>query len=203
MQCLLRLQEIFQSIKPTQVGFEIRVVRRVHSPQDALAFLRELEKNNRWARKYVVLDCSSDMAKDLIIGHVRDIQMGRRNYHYLLSGLVMDERWEENVKEFGAVNITGFQDRRHVSALRQGLHQNVGHSRSQGVPRRRQQLCLGTISAHLRRCEGGCRGVHSSSEEGRELQRVSLEPEDHLRRPRRRPGHVGEWGEGRQDLEEG
>ncbi|XP_047476001.1 glutamate receptor 1-like [Penaeus chinensis] len=106
---LLRLQEIFQSIKPTQVGFEIRVVRRVHSPQDALAFLRELEKNNRWARKYVVLDCSSDMAKDLIIGHVRDIQMGRRNYHYLLSGLVMDERWEENVKEFGAVNITGFR----------------------------------------------------------------------------------------------
>ena len=36
----------------------------------------------------MVLDCGTEMAKNLIIGHVRDVQMGRRNYHYLLSGLV-------------------------------------------------------------------------------------------------------------------
>ncbi|XP_069955932.1 glutamate receptor 1 isoform X3 [Cherax quadricarinatus] len=106
---LLRLQEIFQSIRPARASFQIRVVRRVESAQDALAFLKSLEKNNRWSRKYLVLDCSTEMAKSLIIGHVRDVQMGRRNYHYLLSGLVMDERWEEDVKEFGAVNITGFR----------------------------------------------------------------------------------------------
>ncbi|XP_066945637.1 glutamate receptor 1-like [Macrobrachium rosenbergii] len=106
---LLRLQEIFQSIKPSRADFKIQVVHRVVSTQDALRFLRTLETTNRWSNKYVVLDCGTEMAKNLIIGHVRDIHMGRRNYHYLLSGLVMDERWEEEVKEFGAVNITGFR----------------------------------------------------------------------------------------------
>ncbi|XP_068222517.1 glutamate receptor 1-like isoform X2 [Palaemon carinicauda] len=106
---LLRLQEIFQAIRPSRASFEIRVVQRVSSADDALEFLNTLEKNNRWSHKYVVLDCGTEMAKNLIIGHVRDLRMGRRNYHYLLSGLVMDERWEEEVKEFGAVNITGFR----------------------------------------------------------------------------------------------
>ncbi|XP_068232916.1 glutamate receptor 1-like isoform X2 [Palaemon carinicauda] len=106
---LLRLQEIFQSIRPARADFKIRLVQRVENDQDALGFLKSLERNNRWSHKYVVLDCGTDMAKKLIIGHVRDVHMGRRNYHYLLSGLVMDERWEEEVKEFGAVNITGFR----------------------------------------------------------------------------------------------
>ncbi|XP_045107939.1 glutamate receptor 1-like isoform X2 [Portunus trituberculatus] len=106
---LLRLQEIFQSLRPARASFQIQVVRRVESALDALNFLKGVEKNNRWSKKFVVLDCGTEMAKNLIIGHVRDVQMGRRNYHYLLSGLVMDERWEEDVKEFGAVNITGFR----------------------------------------------------------------------------------------------
>ncbi|XP_068233552.1 glutamate receptor 1-like [Palaemon carinicauda] len=106
---LLRLQEIFQSMKPSKTDFKIRIVHRIVSTQDALGFLRTLETTNRWSNKYVVLDCGTEMAKKLIIGHVQDVHMGRRNYHYLLSGLVMDERWEEEAKEFGAVNITGFR----------------------------------------------------------------------------------------------
>ncbi|XP_066945565.1 glutamate receptor 1-like isoform X2 [Macrobrachium rosenbergii] len=106
---LLRLQELYQSLRPEREAFDIRVVQRVASAKEALNFLSNLENTNRWSHKYVVLDCSTQMAKELIIGHVRDVHMGRRNYHYLLSGLVMDERWEEEVKEFGAVNITGFR----------------------------------------------------------------------------------------------
>ncbi|XP_076056317.1 glutamate receptor 1-like [Oratosquilla oratoria] len=106
---LLRLQDIFQSMEPTNSTFKIRTVRRVTSAKDALGFLKSLEMLNRWTTKYVVLDCSNDTAKEVIVNHVRDVQMGRRNYHYLLSGLVMDERWEEDVKEYGAVNITGFR----------------------------------------------------------------------------------------------
>lgn len=42
----------------------------------------------RWSNKYVVLDCPTDMAKDIVVSHVRDITLGKRTYHYLLSGLV-------------------------------------------------------------------------------------------------------------------
>jgi hypothetical protein len=35
---------------------------------------------------------------------------GRRNYHYLMSGLVLDETWDGNVAEFGAINVTGFRN---------------------------------------------------------------------------------------------
>ncbi|XP_068232911.1 glutamate receptor 1-like [Palaemon carinicauda] len=106
---LLRLQELYQSLRPEREFFDIRVVQRVITATEALNFLSSLETSNRWSHKYVVLDCSTQMAKELIIDHVRDVHMGRRNYHYLLSALVMDERWEEQVKEFGAVNITGFR----------------------------------------------------------------------------------------------
>ena len=34
---------------------------------------------------------------------------GRRNYHYLMSGLVLDDKWDTTVAEFGAINITGLR----------------------------------------------------------------------------------------------
>lgn len=36
----------------------------------------------------MVLDCPTDMAKDIVVSHVRDVALGKRTYHYLLSGLV-------------------------------------------------------------------------------------------------------------------
>ncbi|UYV60187.1 GRIA2 [Cordylochernes scorpioides] len=39
-------------------------------------------------RKYVVLDCSASTAQEVIVNHVQNIYMGRRNYHYLLTNLV-------------------------------------------------------------------------------------------------------------------
>nr|QNL15099.1 ionotropic receptor 2 [Aulacocentrum confusum] len=68
-----------------------------------------MEELSRWSNKYVVLDCPTDMAKEIVVSHVRDISLGRRTYHYLLSGLIMDDRWESEVIEFGAINITGFR----------------------------------------------------------------------------------------------
>lgn len=55
---------------------------------EALRFLRSLEEQSRWDHKYIVLDCSADMAKEIVVTHVRDITLGKRTYHYLLSGLV-------------------------------------------------------------------------------------------------------------------
>lgn len=42
----------------------------------------------RWGNKRIVLDCATLLAKQIVISHVKDIQLGKRTYHYLLSGLV-------------------------------------------------------------------------------------------------------------------
>ncbi|XP_020297396.1 glutamate receptor 1 isoform X11 [Pseudomyrmex gracilis] len=93
---------------------------------EAIDFLRSLEELSRWSNKYVVLDCPTDMAKDIVVSHVRDVALGKRTYHYLLSGLIMDDRWESEVIEYGAINITGFRivdaTRPHVKDFLAGWH---------------------------------------------------------------------------------
>ncbi|CAG9833197.1 unnamed protein product [Diabrotica balteata] len=106
---LLRLQQIYQGLTPGSEIFQVTTVRRINNVSEALSFLRGIEEHTRWTNKYVVLDCSTETAKEIVVNHVRDISLGRRNYHYLLSGLVMDERWESEVVEYGAINITGFR----------------------------------------------------------------------------------------------
>ncbi|XP_015125944.1 glutamate receptor 1 isoform X1 [Diachasma alloeum] len=106
---LLRLQQIYQGLRPGNESFQVDTVKRIQNTSEALDFLRTLEDLNRWSSKYVVLDCPTDMAKDIVVSHVRDIALGKRTYHYLLSGLIMDERWETEVIEYGAINITGFR----------------------------------------------------------------------------------------------
>lgn len=85
---LLRLQQIYQGLRPGNETFQVETVKRIANATNAIDFLRTLEELNRWSRKYIVLDCPTDMAKDIVVYHVRDLSLGRRTYHYLLSGLV-------------------------------------------------------------------------------------------------------------------
>ncbi|KAK9710764.1 Receptor family ligand binding region [Popillia japonica] len=121
---LLRLQQIYQGLIPGNESFQVSTVRRISNVTEALVFLRGLEEQSRWEHKYVVLDCLADMAKEIVVSHVRDIALGKRTYHYLLSGLVMDDRWESEVIEYGAINITGFRivdvSRKHVKDFLEG-----------------------------------------------------------------------------------
>ncbi|XP_055385566.1 glutamate receptor 1 isoform X2 [Condylostylus longicornis] len=106
---LLRLQQIYQGLKPGNESFQVEMVKRIANVTMAIDFLHTLEELNRWSSKYIVLDCPTEMAKEIVVNHVRDISLGRRTYHYLLSGLVMDDRWESEIIEYGAINITGFR----------------------------------------------------------------------------------------------
>lgn len=74
-------------------------MKRIGNVSAAIEFLKTLESLNRWSRKYVVLDCPAVMAKEIIISHVRDITLGRRTYHYLLSDLVSVECGQRKVKK--------------------------------------------------------------------------------------------------------
>ncbi|ALC43237.1 Glu-RI [Drosophila busckii] len=106
---LLRLQQIYQELKPGNETFRVQMVKRIANVTMAIEFLHTLEDLGRFSKKRIVLDCPAEMAKEIIIQHVRDIKLGRRTYHYLLSGLVMDNHWPSDVVEFGAINITGFR----------------------------------------------------------------------------------------------
>ncbi|KAH8406899.1 hypothetical protein KR222_010529 [Zaprionus bogoriensis] len=106
---LLRLQQIYQGLKPGNESFQVELVKRISNVSMAIEFLHTLEQIGRFSKKHIVLDCPTEMAKQILIQHVRDLRLGRRTYHYLLSGLVMDDRWESEIIEFGAINITGFR----------------------------------------------------------------------------------------------
>ncbi|XP_064482166.1 glutamate receptor 1-like isoform X2 [Ornithodoros turicata] len=104
---LLKLQQIFQMTSDNSL--EVRVVKRFTNASEANDFLRHMEQQDRERRKYVVLDSSAEMAKEIIVNHVRDLYMGRRNFHFLLTSLVMDEYFNSQILELGVLNITGFR----------------------------------------------------------------------------------------------
>ncbi|CAH0716026.1 unnamed protein product, partial [Brenthis ino] len=106
---LLRLQQLYQTMQPGRTVFKISIVKRIYNASDAMEFLLALEQFDRWSNKRIVLDCNAKNAKSILVEHVRKVQLGRRTYHYMLSGLVMDDHWENEVTEYGAVNITGFR----------------------------------------------------------------------------------------------
>ncbi|KAK7793358.1 hypothetical protein R5R35_008509 [Gryllus longicercus] len=135
---LLRLQQIYQSLKPGKESFQVESVKRIQNTSEAIDFLHSLEELSRWGHKYVVLDCPTDMAKEIVVSHVRDVTLGKRTYHYLLSGLIMDDRWESEVIEYGAINITGFRivdsSRRYVKDFLEGW-KRLDPSSAQGAGR--------------------------------------------------------------------
>ncbi|EFX74048.1 hypothetical protein DAPPUDRAFT_18251, partial [Daphnia pulex] len=85
----LQLQELYQQIKPGINNILIEMVRCVENSREAIQFLQTLESIRRYGRKFVVLDCRTSLASEIVVIHViEDVHLGRRNYHYLLSGLV-------------------------------------------------------------------------------------------------------------------
>lgn len=86
---MLRLQQIYQGLHPSKEAiFHVTSVHRITNVSEAMSFLKGLEDLSRFEPKYIVLDCSAQMAKEIVINHVRDVSLGKRTYHYLLSGLV-------------------------------------------------------------------------------------------------------------------
>ncbi|KAL1434798.1 hypothetical protein MTO96_001693 [Rhipicephalus appendiculatus] len=87
----------------------VRFVKRITNSSDANDFLRMLETTDRESRKHVLLDCRFDVARRIIVDHVRDIYMGRRNYHFFLINPVVNELTYDKIPEFAAVNITALR----------------------------------------------------------------------------------------------
>lgn len=95
----------------------MRTVRRFSSVAEANDLLQQIEVNSSMSYKYVLLECDSRVAREIIINHVRNIFMSRRHYHFLLTSLVMEDYFEQDLTpEFYALNITAFQTERSSTA---------------------------------------------------------------------------------------
>ncbi|KFM75394.1 Glutamate receptor 1, partial [Stegodyphus mimosarum] len=105
---LLKLQQIFH-LTSEKNKLEMRVVRRISNSTDASDFLRKLEEQDRRGLKYVILDCEPEVAKSIVSQHIQDTYMNRRNYHFLITSLIIEDDWNDALLPHGAVNATGFQ----------------------------------------------------------------------------------------------
>lgn len=58
---------------------------------------------------HVLFHCEAELIASTIQMHVNDIYLPRRNFHYLISSVNIDDLSAFNLTEFGAINITGFR----------------------------------------------------------------------------------------------
>jgi hypothetical protein len=96
--------------KPTQ-RMQLKALKRISDGRQGYEFIRQFELQDKESIKHVILDCELPLVRQLIVHHVNDIYMGRRNYHYLLSSLVFDHivQFGSHTPEFFALNITGIR----------------------------------------------------------------------------------------------
>ena len=47
--------------------------------------------------------------QQILISHVNNVRLGRRNFHYILSSLILDHQWSSDIAEYGAINVTGLR----------------------------------------------------------------------------------------------
>uniref|UniRef100_T1IX33 Glutamate receptor n=1 Tax=Strigamia maritima TaxID=126957 RepID=T1IX33_STRMM len=107
---LSKLQLLFNQMTMSN-PLEFRIVQQISNETDVTDLLTQLEKSPafRESKHFVILDCSQELAQKIIISHVSSKWLGRRNYHYLLIDLILDNIWDSSIVEFGTINITGFK----------------------------------------------------------------------------------------------
>uniref|UniRef100_A0AAN0N7A0 Glutamate receptor 1 n=1 Tax=Polyphagotarsonemus latus TaxID=1204166 RepID=A0AAN0N7A0_9ACAR len=106
---LAKLQYLFNVLLEKKYEWKIEKIKRFNNDKDAHQFIQKLEFQNPEIRKNILLDCDADVAKKIIIKHIHDIYLGRRNFNYLFTNLIFDDFWFKSTKEFGAINITGLR----------------------------------------------------------------------------------------------
>lgn len=86
---LAKLQSLFSILVRKKFDWKLEMIKKFKTAQNAHDFIFSLELKDQNSRKYILLDCDSELAKEIIIKHVEDIFLGRRNFHFLFTNLVM------------------------------------------------------------------------------------------------------------------
>ena len=126
---LQRLQSLLHQLS----GVQLRTVRRFSNVAEANDILQQIEYNASMSYKYVLLETDSRVAREIIVNHVRNIFMSRRHYHFLLTSLVMEDYFEQELTpEFYALNITAFQMERTSTATYDQKQLNIFLGKARG-----------------------------------------------------------------------
>ncbi|KAH9404219.1 Glutamate receptor 2, partial [Tyrophagus putrescentiae] len=124
-----RLQSLLHQLS----GVQLRTVRRFSNVAEANDILQQIEYNASMSYKYVLLETDSRVAREIIVNHVRNIFMSRRHYHFLLTSLVMEDYFEQELTpEFYALNITAFQMERTSTATYDQKQLNIFLGKARG-----------------------------------------------------------------------
>lgn len=95
--------------KYKHTSVNMRYAKRIVKTGEANEFLKSVDSADRDSTKYVILDVPFEKAKEIIVRHVRDPHVGRRNFHFLLSHPVVNEISHQHIPEFQVVNVTAFK----------------------------------------------------------------------------------------------
>lgn len=71
-----------------RVQVNLRALKRIGSFEEAYETIEQIEAANSYSTKFVLLDVDIHTAKNLIIRHVQNVFLGRRNYNYFLMDVV-------------------------------------------------------------------------------------------------------------------
>ncbi|CAB3254205.1 unnamed protein product, partial [Arctia plantaginis] len=118
-------------MQPGRTTFRIALVKRINNASEAIEFLLALEQFDRWGNKRIVLDCNAKNAKSILVEHVRKVQLGRRTYHYMLSGLAETALMYDGVQVL--MDALGRLWRKKPDAFRSALRRAAGQANSTKV----------------------------------------------------------------------
>ncbi|CAG2168217.1 unnamed protein product, partial [Oppiella nova] len=109
------------SVLKCEHRIQLSIVKRISNAAEGYNMLKALDREDKEAMKYVVLNCKLHISKALIAYHIQDTAMERHTFHYLLTNLVLSDAWAKEVPAaFNAVNITSFalpSDRNELKKL--------------------------------------------------------------------------------------
>ncbi|CAH2220033.1 jg5692, partial [Pararge aegeria aegeria] len=92
-------------MRPCPQHFTIVHMAQVRTAQEVVGYLKNIEQ---YPQKYIILDCGTEMAREVLVRHARNINLGRDDYHYFMAGLVLDDLLAEKKDEIGLINVYGF-----------------------------------------------------------------------------------------------
>ena len=85
---MAKLQSLFSVLVRKRYDWRLEKIKQFHTAQDAHDFILSLEFKDPKAHKFVLLDCDAEIAKAIIVKHINNIYLGRRNFHFLFTNLV-------------------------------------------------------------------------------------------------------------------
>lgn len=93
----------------TNPSVQLKYIKKISNKSEADAALNYNQQTDTAFEKYVILDCNAALAQEIVINHIQNVYMGKRNYHFLVTELTLEEPWSQKILEAKSVLVSGFR----------------------------------------------------------------------------------------------